>query len=1015
MEPKFAQWRDSFLENDSIIISDSDEADRSVLERSRDIVRRIIDESYEVDDADVSKNAENIEDTTPRRDKFSDADDDDTTPVIHPRNLNIGRKYNVDSDDDSDDYEPTNDYEDEEYHTFSDINNTYSGSSPSYSPIKTKGKKRKDVTHDNTKEDIKELKPNSSSDSLINMNDINPDNVHEQSDNDYKTAEDGEDKALQDVAVTIALDSDSASGQSGQNSDSEFAKSFARHEITNVKNVDPLVAQKRAITVCKLEQLKNESAQMKRFLDDGNMEALPDKGQKIQERIRQQEEEIGILTRELENTPLVLLPSSQGTEVTEYSRFMKESSRMFQDESYSDSADPDDDDDDESEDSYGGIDNIPMNPRSSPELKELGKKAQATRDKELALTVERLQDLHGSLVARPSENEKAEDPRGLKVELMPHQKHALAWLLWREQQKPSGGVLADDMGLGKTLTMIALTISTLAMKDSDDDEDGSDDDDDGEWTNKSKPLRHKGGTLVVCPASVLSQWENEVRNKCKRGLLSIEVHHGINRQSLPKRLAKNDMVITTYNILSREYKSNSTLFKINWKRVILDEAHIVRNHKSQASEAVCGLMANKRWALTGTPIQNKELDLYSILKFLRCSPFDDLRVWKRWVDNKNAAGHQRLATVMKTLMLRRTKQELMAKGDLENLPDKSIEEVTVELDHQEQLVYEKILVYSRTLFAQFLAQRAEKEHMFDLYGGRYNKPAYLANPNKETQFTKAQNKLLAMHASVSVKTHEILVLLLRLRQICCHPALIHAMLDQEDVKQSGIMDTENVDAEFLSRVNNMSLNGINNADEEDEIGVDERVAGNLLTAENPVFDDDRISSKMTILLDKVKEILQKDNDKLIIVSQWAKLLDVIASHLVVIKGATFSKFTGSVAIKDRQGIMESFNKRNSGPRILLLSLTAGGVGLNLVGANHLLLFDIHWNPQLETQAQDRIYRFGQTKNVYIYKFICVNTIEERIKALQERKLEIARNVLSGDGTNAATKLTLNDLKSLFGF
>ncbi|XP_071573079.1 transcription termination factor 2 [Temnothorax nylanderi] len=1001
MEPRFAQWRDSSLEDDSVIVSDSDETERSLLERTRDIVKRIIDESYEVDDADVSENAENIENSTPKRDKFSDADDndDDTTPVIHPtRNLNIRKKYNiVDSDDDSD-YEPTNDYEDEEYHTFSDINNTNSGSSPSYSPIKTKGKKRKDVTHDNTKEDIKELKPNSSSDSLINMNDINPDDLHEQSDTDYKTA-DGEDKALHDVAVTIALDSDSASGQSGQNSDSEFANTFARQEV-NVRNVDPLVAQKRAMTVCKLEQLKNESAQMKRFLDEGNMEALPDKGQKIQECLRRQEKEIGILTRELENTPLVPFPSSQGTEVAENSRFMKESSRMFQDESYSDSTD----------DSYGGIDNILMNPRTSPELKELGKKAQATRDKELALTVERLQDLHGSLVARPSENEKAEDPRGLKVELMPHQKHALAWLLWREQQKPSGGVLADDMGLGKTLTMIALTISTLAMKDPDDDDES--DDDDGEWTNKSKPLRHKGGTLVVCPASLLSQWENEVRNKCKRGLLSTEVHHGTNRQSLPKKLAKNDMVITTYNILSREYKSNSTLFKINWKRVILDEAHIVRNHKSQASEAVCGLMANKRWALTGTPIQNKELDLYSILKFLRCSPFDDLRVWKRWVDNKNAAGHQRLATVMKTLMLRRTKQELMAKGDLENLPDKSIEEVTVELDHQEQLVYEKILVYSRTLFAQFLAQRAEKEHMLDLYGGRYNMPAYLANPNKETQFTKAQNKLLAMHASV--KTHEILVLLLRLRQICCHPALIHAMLDQEDVKQSGIMDTENVDADFLSRVNNMSLNGINNADEED-IGVDERVTGNLLTAENPVFDDDRISSKMTILLDKVKEILQKDNDKLIIVSQWAKLLDVIASHLVLIKGATFSKFTGSVAIKDRQGITESFNKRNSGPRILLLSLTAGGVGLNLVGANHLLLFDIHWNPQLETQAQDRIYRFGQTKNVYIYKFICVNTIEERIKALQERKLEIARNVLSGDGSNAATKLTLNDLKSLFGF
>lgn len=170
--------------------------------------------------------------------------------------------------------------------------------------------------------------------------------------------------------------------------------------------------------------------------------------------------------------------------------------------------------------------------------------------------------------------------------------------------------------------------------------------------------------------------------------------------------------------------------QIKWKRVILDEAHIVRNYKSQASEAVCGLVADKRWALTGTPIQNKELDLYSILKFLKCSPFDDLRVWKQLVDNKNAAGHQRLATVMKTLMLRRTKQELMAKGEVENLPKKFIKEMKGELDGQEQLVYKKILVHSCTLFAQFLAQRAEKEHMIDLYGGRYDRPAFLLNPSK---------------------------------------------------------------------------------------------------------------------------------------------------------------------------------------------------------------------------------------------------------------------------------------------
>lgn len=171
---------------------------------------------------------------------------------------------------------------------------------------------------------------------------------------------------------------------------------------------------------------------------------MPDKGQKLQECIRQQEEEIKILTHELESTTLVSLSSTQETKVGK-SRLMKEASlkneslfkdkSLIKDEPYSDYT----------YDSYLDVDNIPMKPTTSPDLKELGKKAQATRDKELALTVERLQDLHGSLVARPSDNEKAEDPRGLKVQLMPHQQHALAWLLWRERQRPSGGVLGINI------------------------------------------------------------------------------------------------------------------------------------------------------------------------------------------------------------------------------------------------------------------------------------------------------------------------------------------------------------------------------------------------------------------------------------------------------------------------------------------------------------------------------------------------------------------------------------------
>lgn len=952
MEESFSQWRDSPCvvkdKEKSFVISDSDEEENKNIERKQIFVIESSDSSI-----NVSSNL------TPR--KSSSEELSLTEETIKKRiKKHIFYSDNEDAKDDEDENDSVSTNDTEEDDTNDNVSN--------------------DEQMINISAEIKD-DDKESQDALENKENIDDFNISEStSNNNSLTTKYVSKEKKKHKKPHYLTDSDEENVPQ-----SEIAISLAKQEI-GVGNIDPLIAQKRALLVCKMEQLQKELNKTKLLLTTGNISLLPDNGEKLRESIAMQEKQIEEIAIELENTPLTQTAKSIEEEFTT--------------QEYLDKFDS----------SYNS-DYISSKLKSSPKVKELGKKAQATLDRELTLTVDRLQDLHGSLVARPTEEERANDPQGLKVKLMPHQQHALAWLMWREQQRPPGGVLADDMGLGKTLTMISLIIASIAKEKSKEDEDIYNNE---EWLDSNTPLRYKGGTLVVCPASLLSQWENEINHRCKRGMLSVEVYHGTNRENVPKRLARNDVVITTYNILTREFKTNSTVYKIHWNRIILDEAHIIRNHKSQASQSVCGLLASKRWALTGTPIQNKEMDLYSILKFLKCSPFDDLRVWKRWVDNKNAAGRQRLVTVMKTLMLRRTKQELQINGMLESLPEKFVEEIFIKLDSQEQLVYEKVLIYSRTLFAQFLAQRAEKDHMIDLAVGKYDKPTFLSNPNKNTQFTMAQNKLLSLHADV--KTHEILVLLLRLRQICVHPSLIYSMLDQEDMKESGMIQTENLDPNLLSQINNMTLKDSENNEEEEEnrtdIGVDRRVATNLLTSKNPVFKSDRISSKIKMVLEKVKEILEK-NDKLIIVSQWTSTLNIIASCLSSIKDASFDMFTGSVPIKERQGIMDSFNTSNNKPKILLLSLTAGGVGLNLVGGNHLLLIDIHWNPQLEVQAQDRIYRFGQKKNVFIYKFICKDTIEERIKHLQERKMEIAQNVLSGDKNSTVSKLTLDDLKSLF--
>ncbi|KAI8044471.1 transcription termination factor 2 [Drosophila gunungcola] len=669
-----------------------------------------------------------------------------------------------------------------------------------------------------------------------------------------------------------------------------------------------------------------------------------------------------------------------------------------------------------------------------------GTQGMATFNNQKALTVESLKDLHGSLKDCPGPEVLAEDPKGLKVALMDHQKHALAWMSWRERQATRGGILADDMGLGKTLTMISSVLACKNRQERDQKEDqssGCDSDDDknqkrksaGGWTSKGRKDTHKGGTLVVCPASLLRQWESEVESKVSRHKLTVCVHHGNNRETKGKHLRTYDIVVTTYQIVAREHKNLSAVFGVKWRRIILDEAHVVRNHKSQSSVAVSDLRGKYRWALTGTPIQNKELDVYALLKFLRCHPFDDLNTWKKWIDNKSAGGQNRLNLLMKSIMLRRTKAQLQLDGKLSSLPKKEMRLTEISLGTEEMNVYQTVMTYSRTLFAQFLHQRAERETDFS-YRSEANKPTYNQIKDPNGAYYKMHEKFSRMAGSKKeVKSHDILVLLLRLRQICCHPGLIDAMLDGEETQNMGAeSDSDSPEIDLLAQLNKLAItdtsteaqpSGFGGGGEDDagpSLGADEariaKASKNVMKRSNPVFDLKRPSSKITKVIDILKStILMGSDDKAIVVSQWTSVLEILREFLNRDRVPTLS-LNGTVPVKSRQDIVNQFNDPNNQNRILLLSLTAGGVGLNLIGANHLLLLDLHWNPQLEAQAQDRIYRVGQKKDVIIYKFMCVDTVEQRIKALQDKKLELANGVLTGN--TVSSKLTIDDLKGLFG-
>lgn len=212
--------------------------------------------------------------------------------------------------------------------------------------------------------------------------------------------------------------------------------------------------------------------------------------------------------------------------------------------------------------------------------------------------------------------------------------------------------------------------------------------------------------------------------------------------------------------------------------------------------------------------------------------------------------------------------------------------------------------------------------------------------------------------------------------------------------------------DIIKQLETMAIN-----DDNDEEAV-ARFSTKLMSTHNPIFNLENPSSKVTAVMQCFQENVQETDEKAIFVSQWTSVLKLFEPRLND-AGIRFVSLTGEVPVKFRGEIIEKFNRVDSrAPKVMLLSLTAGGVGLNLSVANHIFMIDPHWNPQLENQAQDRVYRVGQKREVHLYKFVAGDTIEARIKLLQQKKLDLANAVLTG-AKNVGSKLTIQDLRSLF--
>ena len=398
-------------------------------------------------------------------------------------------------------------------------------------------------------------------------------------------------------------------------------------------------------------------------------------------------------------------------------------------------------------------------PRTRSRRKKQAVETTTLLDKLKSLSV----DQEKIVVTSDDEDEEEDDGtvEGIRVKLLPHQVEGLEWMRGRELgtgkkgKVPKGGILADDMGLGKTLQTISLILTN--PKPAVDDE---------EFDKRKLPTGMEKTTLVVAPLALIRQWELEIKEKLESmHALKVYIHHGPQRTKRFQDLKKYDVVITTYQILVSEFGSSSKeekgikvgCFGLHWYRVVLDEAHTIKNRNAKATQACYALRSEYRWCLTGTPMQNNLDELQSLIKFLRIKPYDDLREWRDQIDRPMKQGRgdvaiKRLRTYLKIFMKRRTKEILKKDGALNpggkptaagavnttgfKVTERKIKKVFAEFSPEERRFYQR------------LEQRTDAS-------------------------------LEQMMSGEKVSYASALVLLLRLRQACNHPKLVAGKLAKD--------------------------------------------------------------------------------------------------------------------------------------------------------------------------------------------------------------------------------------------
>ncbi|XP_059283339.1 switch 2 [Lycium ferocissimum] len=563
------------------------------------------------------------------------------------------------------------------------------------------------------------------------------------------------------------------------------------------------------------------------------------------------------------------------------------------------------------------------------------------------------------VLSSPGVNPVVQVPASINCRLLEHQREGVKFL-YRLYQNNHGGVLGDDMGLGKTIQSIAFLAAVFGK-----------DGDIPESTVSKEHLRTRGPVLIVCPSSLIHNWEIEFS---KWATFSVCIYHGPNRDLMIDKLEARgvEILITsfdTYRIHGR------ILSDIEWEIVIVDEAHRLKNEKSKLYEACLAIKTHKRYGLTGTIMQNRLMELFNLFDWVTPGCLGTREHFREFYEEPLKHGQrssapdkfvrvaderkQHLVSVLRKYLLRRTKEETI--GHL--MLGKEDNVVFCAMSELQKRVYQRMLLLPDV---QCLINK--------------ELPCSCGSPLKQVECCRRT----APDGAIWPYLHKdnpdgceqcpfclVLPCLVKLQQISNHLELIKPNPRDDPDKQRK-------DAEFAAAVFGKDI---------------DLVGGNTQNKSFLGLSNVEHCGKMRAL-EKLMSSWVSQSDKILLFSYSVRMLDIL-EKFIIRKGYGFSRLDGSTPTSLRQSLVDDFNSSPS-KQVFLLSTKAGGLGLNLVSANRVVIFDPNWNPAHDLQAQDRSFRFGQKRHVVVFRLLAAGSLEELVYTRQVYKQQLSNIAVSGN-------------------